>query len=611
MKRKKILVVGDLFLDRYVYYDPNLGQPSLETGIKPVVAVKEKFAPGAAGNVAKALSLFGAEVKIVSVIGEDGNALELIKALRKQKIDDAFLVKSDKRPTPVYTKFINVETGKEDLPRLDLLPTKPLTKKMCDELVQKLNQALKWADAVVIVDQMENPKMGILTPEIKELLDKAKDALPKHFFVDSRSRAYVFAGYTLKPNLREFREIASHFHLLKEEDENELPNQIIAQRYAIKASNMLKSDLVITASEDGAYVVKKGEILRIFPIPVNVVDVTGGGDAFMAGMVIATLSDKNEKADVLIKAASIGLKASALCVSQQGTGEFDLDDVLRLPEPRIEKILSKEIFVNHFKKARNLKFALFDFDGTLSLLREGWQFIMKEVMIEAITGNKTLPEEELLKLENEVEDFIDRTTGQQTILQMIELEQMVRNYGFVPQNEIKTPLEYKKIYNQRLKKVVRERVKEGQTHKYLLKGAYEFLADLRSSGIKMLAASGTDVEDVMEEAEILGIKDFFDSGIYGAVGADYKKHSKAAVIKRLLAENNLHGEELVVFGDGPVEISVGKDFGAFTVGVASNEKKGYGWNLKKFQRLKNSGADILIPDFTVRNELEKVFLNIT
>ncbi|MGC9219656.1 MAG: HAD family hydrolase, partial [Athalassotoga sp.] len=68
---------------------------------------------------------------------------------------------------------------------------------------------------------------------------------------------------------------------------------------------------------------------------------------------------------------------------------------------------------------------------------------------------------------------------------------------------------------------------------------------------------------------------------------------------------------LVIFGDGPVEISVGKNFDAFTVGVASDEKKGYGWNLKKFQRLKDVGADLLIPDFTVKAALEKIFLHIS
>ncbi|MGC8545965.1 MAG: PfkB family carbohydrate kinase [Athalassotoga sp.] len=601
---KKVLVIGDLFLDRYFYYDPNYGSPSLETGIRPIVAIRESFAPGAAGNVAKDFALFGADVRIVSAIGDDGNGFELVRALKARKVDTNFLVITSDRPTPVYSKFINTETNKEDLPRVDLLPTESISKKVIDELLQKLNQSLEWADTIVILDQMDDPDLGVITEEVKDLLGKARMKMFKPFFVDSRSRPYAFEGYTIKPNLKEFEKMASHPHLL---DAPNLPPQIIVQRYAIKVSQMLRSDLVITASEDGAYVVENGELFRIFSMPVDVVDVTGAGDAFMAAMVVTYLNGRND----LVKSAVIGLKAGNLCVSQHGTGEFDIDDVLKLPDPKVEKVLSEKIFVNHPKNTGKFKFALFDFDGTLSLLREGWQSIMKEMMIEEITGDKNLPEEDFLKIEREIEDYIERTTGQQTILQMMDLEKMVRNYGFVSENKIKTPMEYKKIYNQRLKEVVKERIKNGRLNEYLLKGSYEFLTDLKNHGIKILTASGTDLEDVLEESELLGIKYFFDGGIYGAVGADYKEHTKEMVIKRLIDKNNLNGSELVIFGDGPVEISVGKNFDAFTVGVASDEKKGYGWNLKKFQRLKDVGADLLIPDFTVKVALEKIFLHIS
>ncbi len=597
-----MLIIGDLFLDHYFYYNPKLGSPSFETGIKPIIAVKESFAPGAAGNVAKDLALFGADVRIVSVTGEDGNAFELVKALQTQGIDTDFLVRTSQRSTPVYTKFINIENGKEDLPRVDLLPTEPVSKDTIEEIVQKIDQNLEWADVIVILDQMEDPSLGVITKEVKDLLDTAKDKyFNKHFFVDSRSRPYAFAGYTIKPNLLEFEKIASYLHLL---NGSNLPLQIIAQRYAIGASQMLRSNLVITASDDGAYVAENGECFRIFPIPTTVVDVTGGGDAFMSAMVVA-YDESN-----FVKSASIGLKAGNLCVSQHGTGEFGIDDLSRFPDPKVEKLASKEIFVNRPNKIGKFKFALFDFDGTLSLLREGWQSIMKEMMIEEIINDKKLPENDLSQIGKEVEDYIDRTTGQLTILQMMDLEKMVKDHNLVPEDKIKTPIEYKEIYNRRLKEVVKKRVENGHLHEYLLRGSYEFLIDLKNSGIKMLAVSGTDLEDVIEEAEILGIKEFFDAGIYGAVGADYKAHTKEKIIKHLLDENKLKGEEIVIFGDGPVEISVGKNFGAFTIGVASDEKRGDGWNLKKFHRLKNIGANILIPDFTIKGDLEKIlFLN--
>jgi len=253
----------------------------------------------------------------------------------------------------------------------------------------------------------------------------------------------------------------------------------------------------------------------------------------------------------------------------------------------------------------NIKFVLFDFDGTLSLLREGWQSIMKPLMMEAITGEKNLPGVDFEKLLRSIEDYIDRTTGQQTILQMENLEKMVRDYGLVSKDEVKTPFEYKALYNSKLKRVVKERMQEDDPSKYLLKGSFEFLKAFSDREVTLLLTSGTDIEDVEEESKFLGVYDFFTGGVYGA-GRDYKKHSKKKVIKNLLHRNSLTGEELLVVGDGPVEISVGRSFGAFTIGVASDEKQGYGWNLKKFQRLKKCGAHILIPDFTVKNELMNI-----
>jgi len=78
----QFLVVGVVFLDHYIHYDPTLESSSLETGLKPMVAIKESFSPGGAGNVAKALSFLGARVNLIGVTGEDGNAFELVEHLR-------------------------------------------------------------------------------------------------------------------------------------------------------------------------------------------------------------------------------------------------------------------------------------------------------------------------------------------------------------------------------------------------------------------------------------------------------------------------------------------------------------------------------------------------
>ncbi|RLL90562.1 hypothetical protein BG32_01715, partial [Mesotoga sp. HF07.pep.5.2.highcov] len=148
-----------------------------------------------------------------------------------------------------------------------------------------------------------------------------------------------------------------------------------------------------------------------------------------------------------------------------------------------------------------------------------------------------------------------------------------------------------------LKEIVRKRINEDSRDRYLVCGSLKFLKSLHERGITLLVASGTDLEDVIEESKYLGVYDFMGGGVYGALSS-FEEYSKKKVIQRLLTDRKLQPDELIVIGDGPVEISVGKEAGAFTIGVASDERKGFGWNKEKFNRLKRAGADVLIPDFS-------------
>jgi phosphoglycolate phosphatase-like HAD superfamily hydrolase len=163
--------------------------------------------------------------------------------------------------------------------------------------------------------------------------------------------------------------------------------------------------------------------------------------------------------------------------------------------------------------------------------------------------------------------------------------------------------QYKAIYNERLLRHIHERlagVEGGQTprEEMMLAGAEPFLQALAARGVTLYVASGTDVGDVRREAAALGVARFFQGGVFGAVGAS-RACSKAAVIHDILESHRLEGPELLVVGDGPVEIREGKARGAITVGVASDEVRRRGLNPRKRERLVAAGADIVIPDFTV------------
>lgn len=240
--------------------------------------------------------------------------------------------------------------------------------------------------------------------------------------------------------------------------------------------------------------------------------------------------------------------------------------------------------------------ALFDFDGTISLLREGWQQIMAPVCVEAICGDNA-PTPEVVQA---VEVMIDETTGIQTIFQMERLVEMVRSFGLVPEADILDAPGYKEIYNTRLMEPVNARIAriasgEVPSEDFVLRGALAMVKALHDRGLTLYIFSGTDRDDVRNEAGVLGAAPYFDE-IWGALPS-VEEYSKEKVLRELIAAHGLEGSEVLIVGDGPVEIRNGRDHGCVTIGVASDEVAGHGWDESKRTRLRNAGADILVPDF--------------
>jgi len=241
--------------------------------------------------------------------------------------------------------------------------------------------------------------------------------------------------------------------------------------------------------------------------------------------------------------------------------------------------------------------ALFDFDGTLSLLREGWQSVMAPMMVEELAGLPgSEPEDELCAY---VDDLILRTTGKQTIYQMMDLCNEISIRGGSPLD----PAVYKKKYLDLLMECIKNRlegVRCGQIdpQDMLIPGSYAILDALKEHGVQVYLASGTDEANVREEAELLGIAPYFGERIYGAI-EDYKNYSKARVIERILQDNNIAGDQLLGFGDGYVELDNTVAAGGTAIGIATDEVNKDGRiDVFKRDRLAGVGADIIMPDFS-------------
>jgi phosphoglycolate phosphatase-like HAD superfamily hydrolase len=243
---------------------------------------------------------------------------------------------------------------------------------------------------------------------------------------------------------------------------------------------------------------------------------------------------------------------------------------------------------------------LFDFDGTLSLIREGWPEVMVPMMVDVLQATGT--DESPQALHKLAYDFVMQLNGKQTIYQMIRLAEEVAKRG----GEARDPVEYKWLYLERLWAKIRGRVeglKAGRLDResLMVPGAVQMLEALQARGVTCYLASGTDEVYVLDEAAALGLSGYF-AGIYGALD-DYQSYSKKMVIERILKENHLEGSQLVTFGDGYVEIEDTKAVGGIAVGVATNEAERQGVDAWKRERLIAAGADLIVPDFGQSRQL--------
>ena len=240
--------------------------------------------------------------------------------------------------------------------------------------------------------------------------------------------------------------------------------------------------------------------------------------------------------------------------------------------------------------------ALFDWDGTVSYMRDGWQDFMVPLMVEVL---EACPRHEpRADLERLIIRFVDELTGKQTIFQMMRLAEEVEKRGGTPES----PESYKAEYYRRLNARVEERYAElerdpTRAAEFLVGGAVEFLDAARARGIRCYLASGTDEEYIRREVQLLGLEDRFDGGIFGAL-PNHADFSKEMVIRRILSEFDLHGPELLVVGDGYVEILNGRDVGAVRFALVTEEKNRYHMNDDKRGRLIEAGAQLLAPDLT-------------
>lgn len=618
IKKVKIAVYGDYCLDAYWIMDPRGSEVSVETGLKAEAVAKHYYSPGGAGNVVSNLSALKPEyIKVIGVVGDDIYGRELRSQLDSLNADTKTL-EIQKETFYTYTYLKKYFEGKEE-PRADFGLFNQRSKEIDQKLRSSIENALETTDALIFNQQIP----GSITNE--EFIDDMNRLFNKFdekiIVVDSRHFNNRFSNVYRKTNESEIAALCG-VHT----NPNDTFSSSRLEKFGKKVFNQSNKPVVITRGSRGVIVVDDTGIYQIPSIQINAkLDTVGAGDTYISAMTLCLAAGISP-----YEAAEFANFASAITVQKlfttgTATGEeilgvsFDPDfvynaDLADNPRnaifiPEMESELCDAVVPD---RLGHIKHAVFDHDGTISTLREGWEEIMEPVMIKAILGEhfNTIDQAGYNQVVRQVQEYIDKTTGIQTIYQMEGLIDMIREFGYVPEDKILDKYEYKEIYNNALMEMVNKRLEklrngELDVSDFTLKGAIDFLKGMKERGVSMYLASGTDVDDVINEARVLGYAGLFNGGIYGAM-RDITRFSKKMVIEKIILDNKLKGNELAVFGDGPVEMRECRRFDGIAIGIASNEIRRYGMNPEKRSRVIKAGAQILISDFSQHQKLTKL-----
>lgn len=305
---RKILILGDVMLDRYCWGDVTRISPEAPV---PVVALKgESAVAGGAANVAANVSGLGASPILVSVVGADIESGQLRDSLSSFGIDDKWVISSDSRPTTVKTRIV---ANQQQVVRIDRETSDALGPQEEAEISSKLDELIPVCDAVIISDYAKGVVSGRL---VEKVVSRAAGTGLK-VMVDPKGRDFgKYAGVSvLTPNRREAAEALGRDPM--EESGLEDSARDMLERLGLEA-------LLITLGERGMLLVERGSQSYGLPaVARETFDVTGAGDT-----VIATLTVGIASGLPLRKAAEIANIAAGRVVEHLGTTAITRDLLL-------------------------------------------------------------------------------------------------------------------------------------------------------------------------------------------------------------------------------------------------------------------------------------------
>jgi len=624
-----VAVYGDFCLDAYWMLDPQGSEVSEETGLHARAVARHYYSLGGASNVvANLAALNPKKIRVIGVIGDDIFGRELRRQFDKLGIDTTHLVvQRENFDTVTFGKPYLEETEE---PRIDFGFFNRRSAATDRALLDGIRHALQTADALIANQQVPGSITNLtFIDEANKLFHEFSD---KVVLLDSRHFGDRFQHIYRKTNDRE----AARLNGVQIGREDVIPLDDV-RKYAQNLYRQFQRPVFLTRGARGLLAVDGQGVHEVPGIQLlKKLDPVGAGDTVTSALALCLGAGvpPAEAAEFANFAAAVTVQKLFQTGTANGVEILEVakdPDLIYRPElaenprqaryvPGTEIEMCEESWKSEVSSSKSshlklrtsdslIRHAVFDNDGTISTLRQGWEQIMAPVMMKAILGDRYQTADDGLyqKVQRRVLEYIDQSTGIQTLVQMEALVGIVREFGLVPPEKVLDRFGYKKLYNDALMEMVNERIarlQRGQldVSDFTVKGSVAFAQALRQRGVTLYLASGTDHADVVAESQALGYADLFNGGIYGATG-DIDNCSKKMVLDRIMAENRLSGPELAVFGDGPVELRECRKRDGIAIGVASDEIRRHGLNPQKRARLVKAGAHLIVPDFSQTSEL--------
>ncbi len=312
-RERKILVVGDFYLDAYWLVDKTKSTLSLETPWHTNPVIDQRYNPGAAGTVTNNLTaLEVGEVYTLGVIGKDGFGNTLLDRLKANGCITDFMITAPDRVTPTYLKPIHrgYEGIETEGPRFDIENPSMVRSEVEDRVLHALRRCVLQVEGVIVGDQMPHDNRGVITDRVRtEICRLAVEFPDKLFFADSRTRIGEYHHVIIKPNRFEAKRAIDPDWTGGEVDLEE------AKRCGRILTDRTEKPLFVTVGSEGILVFCAGRVEQVPGIPLETeIDPVGAGDSVSAA-IVATLCGGSD----YLEAAQVGNLVASVTVTKMGT----------------------------------------------------------------------------------------------------------------------------------------------------------------------------------------------------------------------------------------------------------------------------------------------------